>query len=101
MLTLKRRADFQKIYRQGVRFVGKSSLITYLKTEDSQSRLGLTVTKKYGNAVKRNRFRRLAKEAFRLTSMPPLDYNISPRGPYRPLKCQDIISDLSRLADDL
>lgn len=101
MLTLKRRAEFQKIYRQGVRFVGKSALITYLETDDGKSRLGLTVTKKYGNAVKRNRFRRLAKEAFRLTSLPPFDYNISPRGPHRPLKCQDLIADLQRLAHDL
>lgn len=101
MLTLKRRAEFQKVYRQGVRFVGKSALITYLETDDQKPRLGLTVTKKYGNAVRRNRFRRLAKEAFRLTPMPPFDYNISPRGPCRPLKCQDLIADLKRLAHDL
>ncbi len=101
MQTLKKRAEFQKIYRHGVRFVGKSALITYLPTDGDLPRLGLTVTKKYGNAVRRNRFKRLAREAFRLSHVPAYSYNISPRGPYRTLSCQDLIADLERLANDL
>ena len=101
MQTLKERSQFKKVYRYGVRFVGKSSFITYLDADVSESRLGLTVTKKYGNAVKRNRFKRLAREAFRTLDMPPMLYNISPRGLCVPLKCSHLIEDLKRLSHDL
>jgi ribonuclease P protein component len=59
--------DFQKVYRLGKRY--DSSLMTafVLPNQLSQDRLGITASRKaVGNAVQRNRARRLLKETFRL-----------------------------------
>ena len=59
--------DFQKVYRQGKRY--DSSLMTafVLPNTLSHDRLGITASRKaVGNAVQRNRARRLLKETFRL-----------------------------------
>lgn len=51
------------------------------------SRLGISVSRKYGNAVHRNRLRRLYREAFRLerNELPKgLDFILIPRGQQEP-----------------
>ncbi|MCB1109108.1 MAG: ribonuclease P protein component [Chlamydiia bacterium] len=90
---------YKRIYRYGVRFVGKNVFISYIPYEDTC--FGITVTKKYGNAVKRNRFKRLARAAYSKVNIPSFACNIAPRGPCRPLKTQDLLTDLKALSDDL
>lgn len=64
-----RRSDFQHVYNNS-RPVRRSLVHVFILRHDETppppTRLGITVTKKAGNAVKRNRARRLVRESFRL-----------------------------------
>lgn len=63
-----RRADFLRATRQGRRFATEYFLLYVFDREDSgPARLGITVTRKVGNAVRRNRIKRLVREWYRHT----------------------------------
>jgi ribonuclease P protein component len=59
------RADFQRAYAEGTKVVTRLFVLFARKNGGEISRLGVTATRKTGNAVVRNRARRLVKEAFR------------------------------------
>lgn len=64
-LRIKKNADFQKVFKRGKRvFSPNLSLICY---PSEKMRMGIAVSKKHGKAVRRNRIKRLLREAFRLT----------------------------------
>ena len=65
---LRKRSQFQSISKNSNVFYGKVLYIAWKKTERVGARLGITVTKQYGDAHERNRFKRLVREGFRLSS---------------------------------
>lgn len=67
LTTIKDNNYFKRIYKQGDSFVGAYLVVYAIKKTDSSSipQFGITVTKKVGKAVIRNRVRRLIKEAIR------------------------------------
>ncbi|MDY6065243.1 MAG: ribonuclease P protein component [Finegoldia sp.] len=64
-LSLRSNRDFQKVYKRGKAYYNRNfSLIVY--KSNNGSRIGFSVTKKYGNAVERNRIKRRLREIVRL-----------------------------------
>lgn len=57
--------EFLRIYKKGQFFVGKFIILYVLKNNLHRTRLGITVSKKAGKSVKRNRIRRLIRENYR------------------------------------
>lgn len=64
---LSRSADFDRVFRSGRSHAGRE-LVLYVfpSGEEDTPRLGLSVSRKVGGAVERNRIKRLLREAFAL-----------------------------------
>ncbi len=62
---LKQNSEFRRIYGRGTSFVDSAFVVYALKNRSGDIRLGLTVSKKLGGAVARNRAKRVLTAAFR------------------------------------
>ncbi|MBM3235571.1 ribonuclease P protein component [Candidatus Poribacteria bacterium] len=66
-LRLTKKREFEKVYKNGRRYWNKTFVIYIMPNKINITRLGLTVSKKVGKSVKRNRVKRLIRESFRLS----------------------------------
>lgn len=64
-VTLKSNPDFRRLYNRGKAITNPALVVYYSKNRAGICRIGITTSKKIGNAVERNRSRRVLKEAFR------------------------------------
>ena len=72
---VRKRSEFLRIQGSGSRVTLPSAIVLVaVRPDDGPARIGITVTRKFGNAVARNRAKRLFREFFRRAS------SILPRG---------------------
>lgn len=64
-LRLKKQADFDRLFQKGKRAFSPSMTLIYRPCEEM--RMGISVGKRHGKSVRRNRIKRLIREAFRKT----------------------------------
>ena len=58
---LKKNIDFGKVYRKGKSRANRQLVLYILSNGTDKNRLGISVSKKVGNSVRRNRARRLMR----------------------------------------
>lgn len=61
---LKRKSEFNYIYKKGTSYSTRSFVLLYAKNRNSEPKFGFVVSKKIGNSVERNRAKRRLISAF-------------------------------------
>lgn len=104
---LRRRADYLRCYEQGKRRRGRLATLFVVTREPEASgpRLGITVTRKVGNSVRRHRVKRWVKEIYRRwgqrTQLPPADILVHLRPEAREADFATLQKELIRLLSTL
>ncbi len=94
---LRARADFRRCIQGGARSAGRSVVVCVSPNGLGRTRLGAASTRRLGNAVQRNRQKRLVREAFRLTKheLPQgLDIVVLPKVPWRDPTLDELKTEL-------
>ena len=106
-MRLRRRQDYLAVQRSGTKVQGRHFLALVAASPagavaaGSLGRLGITVTKRVGNAVTRNRIKRLVREWMRLHGWVPAGRDvviIAKEGAATVRGLADVAIDLERLA---
>ena len=101
-MRLRERVEYLEVQSDGEKLHGRHVLGIARRRPDPQlpGRLGLTVTKKVGNAVVRNRIKRLVREWLRLHGWVPRGWDVvlvAKDSAARQLHPNDFAADLTRL----
>lgn len=74
-MRLTRREDYQRLYEKGRKFIHPLAVFFVLPATTAQARIGLTVSRRIGNACVRNRVKRRLREVWRgrLGGLAPAD----------------------------
>lgn len=65
IVSLCKNNEFRRAYARGKSYVTPLLVVYVVKNRKRQARVGITTSKKVGNAVQRNRSRRVLREAYR------------------------------------
>ena len=74
---IKRNKEFVFLYKKGQTVIGRACVVYFKKNNTPYNKIGLSSSKKIGNAVKRNRARRVIIAAYReCESLFPIGYSM-------------------------
>lgn len=62
--TLNRNCDFRRVYARGKTYTNPALVLYLMKNRAGICRIGITTSKKIGNAVERNKSKRVIRAAF-------------------------------------
>nr|WGD73169.1 ribonuclease P protein component [Bacillus subtilis] len=97
---LKKNEDFQKVFKYGTSVANRQFVLYTLdQPENDELRVGLSVSKKIGNAVMRNRIKRLIRHTFleEKERLKEKDYIIIARKPASQLTYEETKKSLQHL----
>ena len=102
--SLTRKRDFEAVFQEGINSASRYLVMYARPNELNVSRFGLSVSKKVGKAVMRNRLKRLLREAMRkgLEGLSPgYDFVIIARKSSVEAELDDFIRDIKRFLSRL
>lgn len=98
------RSEFVKLSKQGKKVQDHYFVVLFMTGVSPCSRMGITVSKRVGNAVERNRLKRLIREWFRMNKSSAgkiYDVNIIARKTAAGLTYCQVVESLEKLFDRL
>ena len=101
---LRKRKEFLRVSRDGKRISDRHFILRYVLNDDDRPRLGIIISKKVGNAVMRNRIKRIVREFYRYNRHRlgiPLDLVVIAQKPAAGLTSQQAVKSLGALFDQL
>lgn len=97
---IRRQADFERVFRLRCAAGDQRLVVFGCPNELPYPRLGLSVSRRVGKAVVRNRWKRVIREAFRLSRLrlpPGLDLVVVPKPEVEP-RLAEVMESLTRLS---
>ena len=96
---IKKNEAFQEVFQKGNSFANRQLVLYYKKqdTADAHFRIGLSVSKKLGNAVMRNKIKRYLRQAFHELDeqvAPGYDFIVIARQPAKDMTFQELKKSL-------
>ena len=65
-VSLRKNFEFKLVYNKGRSLANKHLIMYVMKNHSESNRLGISVSKKIGNSVTRNRIKRVIRESYRM-----------------------------------